>query len=190
MITGASSGIGRALAYWYLNSGSKVALVSKSDLDELNRIAENFPGQALVCLVDLTIDMDVFELKQEVINKFGGVDILINCAGAIYSGDVESLFPQDYDYLMDLNLRSPFLLTLFFKKYLKHSQGCIVNISCTRGNRPEPGMLGYCMTKAGLEMFTQTTAMELAPSGVRVNAVAPCTVNDTNLYLYAMCDDA
>jgi NAD(P)-dependent dehydrogenase (short-subunit alcohol dehydrogenase family) len=141
VITGASSGIGRALAYWYLNSGSKVALVSKSDLDELNRIAENFPGQALVCLVDLTIDMDVFELKQEVINKFGGVDILINCAGAIYSGDVESLFPQDYDYLMDLNLRSPFLLTLFFKKYLKHRKAASSTSAAPEATDPSQACL-------------------------------------------------
>lgn len=63
VITGASSGIGRTLAFWYLNCGSKVVLVSKSDLDELNRIAQSFPGQALVVQMDLTVDMECFELK-------------------------------------------------------------------------------------------------------------------------------
>jgi len=67
---------------------------------------------------------------------------------------------------------------------LKKSKGVIINVSCDKGSRPEPGILGYCMTKAGLEMLTKTTALELAPFGVRVNAVAPCMV-DTNLYRYA-----
>ena len=60
----------------------------------------------------------------------------------------------------------------------------VINVSCIRGSRPEAGMIGYCMTKAGLEMFTKSAAMELAPFGIRVNAVA-ASVTDTNLYRYA-----
>jgi NAD(P)-dependent dehydrogenase (short-subunit alcohol dehydrogenase family) len=115
----------------------------------------------------------------------GGIDILINCAGVIFAGDLESTFPQDYDYLVDVNVRTPWLLTTFFSQCLKRSKGCIVNVSCEKGSRPEPGILGYCMTKAGLEMLTKTSALELAPFGVRVNAVAPCMVDETNLYRYA-----
>lgn len=63
------------------------------------------------------------------------------------------------------------------------SKGCIVNISCALGNRPNAGTIGYCMTKAGLEMLTKTSALELAPMGIRVNAVAPATI-DTNLFRY------
>jgi NAD(P)-dependent dehydrogenase (short-subunit alcohol dehydrogenase family) len=65
------------------------------------------------------------------------------------------------------------------------NKGCIVNVSCEKGSRPEPGILGYCMAKAGMDMFTKTTALEFAPFGVRVNAVAPCMVEGTNLYRYA-----
>ena len=63
------------------------------------------------------------------------------------------------------------------------SKGCIVNISCTQGSRPNAGTIGYCMTKAGLEMLTKSSALELAPLGIRVNAVAPTTI-DTNLFRY------
>jgi len=118
-----------------------------------------------------------------VIEKLGGLDILINAAGLIFDGDVLSTFPQDYDYLMDINLRCAFHLTLIFQKYLSNSRGCIVNVSCSLGTRPNAGTIGYCMTKAGLEMFTKCAALELAPLGIRVNAVSPATI-DTNLYRY------
>lgn len=66
-----------------------------------------------------------------VIEKLGGLDILINCAGLIFDGDLESTFPQDYDYLMDINLRCPFHMSLIFHRYLETSKGCIVNVSCS-----------------------------------------------------------
>ena len=85
---------------------------------------------------------------------------------------------------MDINLRTPFILTQFFQDFLAKRNGCIVNVSCTMGEKAEPGCIGYCMTKAGLNMFTKSAAMELAPFGIRVNGVAP-TFTDTNLYRYA-----
>jgi NAD(P)-dependent dehydrogenase (short-subunit alcohol dehydrogenase family) len=120
-------------------------------------------------------------MKTSIVERFGGVDVLINCAGVIFSGDLETTFPQDYDFLMDINLRTPFLLTQFFMDYLRQREGCIVNVSCDKGSRPDVGILGYCMTKAGLDMLTKSSALELAPLRVRVNAVAPGMV-DTNLY--------
>ena len=134
--------------------------------------------------LDLTNDQDCRKFYEAVIAKFNRVDILINCAGVIFPGDIENTYPQDYDYLMDINLRTPFLLTKFFQPLLQESRGSIVNVSCDRGSRAEPGMLGYCMAKAGLEMFTKTAALELAVFGIRVNAVAPGVI-DTNLYRYS-----
>ena len=96
-------------------------------------------------------------------------------------GDIESTSPQAYDQMMDINLRTPFILQQFFIEFLRDSKGCVVNVSCEKGSRPEPGLLGYCMSKAGLEMLTKATAMELAPFGIRVNAVAP-GFTETNLY--------
>ena len=102
----------------------------------------------------------------------------------MFAGDVETSYPQDFDYLADLNVRAPFVLTQFFLELLQKTKGLVINIGCDKGSRPEPGMIGYCMTKAGLEMLTKASAAELAPLGIRVNCVSPSTV-DTNLYLFA-----
>ena len=80
MITGASSGIGRSLAFWYLNNGAKVALVAR-DLKELDSIGKLFPSQSLVIQCDLTLDIQLFDMKTAIAEKFGRIDILINCAG-------------------------------------------------------------------------------------------------------------
>ena len=80
LITGASSGIGRCLAYWYLNNGAKVALVGR-DLQELDKIGKLFPSQSLVIQADLTLDIQLFDMKTAIAEKFGGIDVLINCAG-------------------------------------------------------------------------------------------------------------
>jgi NAD(P)-dependent dehydrogenase (short-subunit alcohol dehydrogenase family) len=84
---------------------------------------------------------------------------------------------------MDINLRCPFHMTLIFHKYLEMSKGCIINISCSYGARPNAGTIGYNMTKAGLEMLTKCSALELAPLGIRVNAVEASLI-DTNLFRY------
>lgn len=96
--------------------------------------------------------------------------------------------------MLDINLRTPFILTQFFLEELQKGSGsCIVNISCDKGSRPEPGLVAYCMAKAGLEMLTKTTAVELGAVGIRVNAVAPCfiqTTNESNLYRYSGLSEA
>jgi len=182
LITGASSGLGRALAFYYLNNGAQVGLVGR-DIETLTQIGEQFPSQCLVIQCDLGIDLQQYKMALSVIEKLGGLDILINAAGLIFDGDILSTFPQDYDYLIDINLRCAFHMTLIFHKYLEMSRGCIINVSCTLGSRPQAGTIGYCMTKAGLEMLTKCSALELAPLGIRVNAVSPATI-DTNLYRY------
>lgn len=105
--------------------------------------------------------------------KFGRLDILVNCAGVIFAGSTSTTYPQDWDYLTDIHIRTPFLLTNLFIEFLKQSRGVVINVSCDKGSRPDPGIMGYSMCKAGVEMFTKSTALELAPFGIRVNAVSP-----------------
>lgn len=112
------------------------------------------------------------------------LDAIIYAAGAIFDGDAENTYPQDYDYIVDLNLRSIFHITSLLASFLEKTNGCIVNVSSSFGNRPQAGSMSYCMSKAGLEMLTKCCALELAPSGIRVNAVAPGST-DTNLLRYA-----
>ena len=170
MITGASSGIGRACAFWLLNQGARVALVGR-DKSVLDEIGEQFPHQAVSVQCDFAIDLNQYDLVTSVVEALGGLDILINAAGLIFENDLETTYPQDHDYLIDLNLRAVFHITSMCSTFLARSKGCVVNFSAEWGNRPQQGMVSYCMTKAGVEMLTKCLALELAP--VRVNAVAP-----------------
>lgn len=92
LITGSSSGIGKSLAFFYLNHGARVALVGR-DRDALTEIASQFPSQAIVIHCDLSEDKQQWEMATGVVEKFGGLDILVNCAGVIFEGDVENTFP-------------------------------------------------------------------------------------------------
>lgn len=110
--------------------------------------------------------------------------MLIQCAGVIFAGDLDNTFPQDHDYLMDVNLRSSFVLLNFFQDMLIAGRGIVINMSCIKATRPQPGLISYCMSKAGLEMLTKSAALELARFGVRVNCVSASYLN-TNLYRQA-----
>ena len=109
------------------------------------------------------------------------LDILINCIGMIAAGDMSTTDPFMHDALMDVNLRTPFMLINFFQDMLIQGKGCVVNVSGLKGSKPQPGMISYCMSKAGVEMLTKSAALELARFGVRVNCVSPSFVN-TNFY--------
>ena len=182
IITGASSGIGKACAYYFLNSGAKVVLCGR-DLETLKKIGSKFPDQGAAIKVDLSGDLQLFDFKTSVIELLGGIDIIINCAGVMFDGDLEKTFPQDYDFTVDVNLRSVFALLLHFRQYLAKGAS-IVNVSCLSGTRPQCGMTSYCISKAGLEMLTKFASAEFAEAGIRVNAVTSCPV-DTNCHRYS-----
>lgn len=187
LVTGASSGIGRAVATWFLNEGAYVALIGR-DLDSLNELGKQFPSQALAVQCDLCMDISQHDMCSAVLKYLGGrkneIDILINCAGVIFDGDVENTYPQDHDFIVDINLRTAFNLTNLLIPFIEKAKGCIVNVSSCFGSRAQAGTVSYCMSKAGVEMLTKCCALELAPNGVRVNAVAPGTT-DTNFLRYA-----
>ena len=181
IITGASSGIGKACAYYFLNAGAKVVLTGR-DIAALKKIGEKFPEQGAAIKADLSQDLQLYDFKTSAIEILGGVDIMINCAGVLFDGDVEKTFPQDYDFTVDVNLRSIFAMLIYFKQYLSKGAS-IINLSCLYGSKPQAGLVSYCMSKAGLEMLTKFAAAEFAESGVRVNGVSSCPV-DTNCQRY------
>jgi 3-oxoacyl-[acyl-carrier protein] reductase len=182
VITGASSGIGKACALYFLNSGAKVVLCGR-DIESMKKIGCKFPDQVAAVCLDLSNDMQLFDFKSSVVEFLGKIDVFVNCAGVMFDGDLEKTFPQDYDYSFDVNLRSIFSLLLHFRKYF--NTGCsIVNVSCLNGTRPASGMISYCMTKSGLEMLTKFASAEFAEFGIRVNAVTSGAV-DTNCQRYA-----
>lgn len=178
LITGASSGIGKACAYKFAAEGAKVVLVARS-ADVLGEIAaeiESQGGTAKPISADVTKSADIEQVTEKVINTFGGIDVLINAAGIIATGTLESTSLDDWDYMMNLNVRAPFYLTQCFLPSLIERKGNIVNVSSVTGIRAFPGVLSYCVSKAGVSQMTSCAALELAGKGVRMNAVCPGVV--------------
>jgi NAD(P)-dependent dehydrogenase (short-subunit alcohol dehydrogenase family) len=130
---------------------------------------------------DLTADGFRHELVQAAVERLGGLDVLVNAAGILQSGDWRGTTLADWDRMLDINLRSLFALSQLAIPHLIESRGAIVNVSSVTGPRAFPNVLAYCVSKAGLDQLTRCLALELAPHGVRVNAVNPGVVR-TNLH--------
>ena len=121
----------------------------------------------------MTVEADAERAVRDTVAAFGGIDILVNAAGIIKNGTIESTSPEDWDYLMNVNVRAPFCLTQQAMPYLIERKGNVVNVSSVNGLRAFPGVLAYCVSKAALDQLTRCVALEMAPKGVRVNSVNP-----------------
>jgi len=175
IITGASSGIGRATALKFAAEGCKVAAVARTTvkLDEVVAEAAPLGGEIRPITADVTSTADVARVIEETVSAFGGIDILVNAAGILKSGSIESTSLEDWDRMMSINIRAPFLLTQKTMPYLIARKGNVVNVSSVNGIRAFPNVLAYCASKAALDQLTHCVALEVADKGVRVNAVNP-----------------
>ncbi|KAB7495146.1 putative oxidoreductase [Armadillidium nasatum] len=178
LITGASSGIGKACAEAFAQEGSKLAITGRnvSALEETksNCLSSGLgPNDVLLIEADLSKDEDSKKVVDETIQKFGKLDVLVNSAGVIVNGSVQSITMEDYDRQMLINVRSPLLMTKLCLPHLLKTKGNIVNISSVTGLRAFPGVVAYNMSKAAVDQLTRTLALEVASDGVRVNAVNP-----------------
>ncbi len=183
LITGASSGIGRATAILFCERSSKVVAVGRNK-DELNKLHEqtkSMKGLIKPYLADVTEPDQIEKLVSETIEDFGKLDVLINAAGIISNGSIENTSLDEWDKVMNINLRAVFLLMQKCVPHLEKTKGNIVNVSSVAGTRSFPNVLAYCVSKAGLDQLTRCAALELAPKGIRVNAVNPGVVV-TNLH--------
>jgi len=175
IVTGATSGIGKETAYCFSNEKAKLMLVAR-DKKKLENIAAEIKdngGDAEIFPADITDQNKMKECVNNTVNIYGGIDILVNAAGIIANGTIENTKMEDWDYMMDINLRAVFNLTQLVLPSLIERKGNIVNVSSVTGLRAFPGVLAYCVSKAGLDQFTRCIALELASKGVRVNAVNP-----------------
>ncbi len=191
IVTGASSGIGQATAEKFAEAGVKVVLVARSS-KKLTAVAQTIiqnGGQALLIPADLTKPAEIEKVVANSVAEFGRLDILINAAGIIGSGTVETTTLTDWDQMFNINLRAPFYLMQQAMPYLVATQGNVVNVSSVTGPRAFPGILAYCASKAGLDHLTRSAALEMAPKGVRINAVNPGVVI-TNLHRESGMDPA
>lgn len=178
IITGASSGIGQAAAFYFLNCGANVLLAGR-DKETLTKCFKKFKN-ARIALFEMGKDMNLYDFKTTVVEILGKVDILINCVGIKLDGDVEKTFPQDFDYTININLRSVFLLLKLLEKYFVEGAS-IINMSCLYGTKPMVGVISYAMSKAGLETLTRYAAADFASLGIRINAITACPVETNSL---------
>uniref|UniRef100_A0A8C3AHX5 Zgc:101858 n=1 Tax=Cyclopterus lumpus TaxID=8103 RepID=A0A8C3AHX5_CYCLU len=167
LITGASSGIGAGTSVLFAKLGALLALNGR-DVDNLKQVAKRCTdsGAAEPLLVpgDLTDEDTVRKTVEQTVAHFGRLDVLINNAGILAMGSIETTDLAQYDRIMNINVRTVYHLTQLCVPHLIKTKGSIVNF---------PGVLAYCMSKSAIDHFTRCTALELAPKQVRVNSVRP-----------------
>jgi len=179
LVTGSSSGIGAATAILFSKLGASLSLTGRN-LEALENVAKKLQtdqgNQYLITKGDLSNPDDVKTIVDRTIEKFGKLDILVNNAGVIEFGSIKDTSLEQYDRVMDINVRAIYHLTHLCVPHLIKSKGSIVNVSSVNGIRSFPNVLAYCMSKSAVDQFTRCTALELAGDGVRVNSVNPGVV--------------
>ena len=168
-VTGASSGIGKACAMRFREEGASVFAVAR----RVERLQGTFEDYA-AC--DVRDDGQVRSAVEACVEALGRIDLLINAAGVIGTGGVLDTPPQEWARLYESNVDSVYHVTRHVAPHLIENGGAIVNVSSVTSLRPYGNLLGYCSSKAAVDMFTQCVALELAPHNVRVNAVNPGVV--------------
>jgi NAD(P)-dependent dehydrogenase (short-subunit alcohol dehydrogenase family) len=179
LVTGASSGIGRACALALGAEGARVVAAGrrKDRLGEVVKQIEASGGTALAVSGDVRDPAVGAAWVRTASERWGGLDHLVNAAGVIGPGiPIASLEPEEWDRVMDSNLRQVYLVMRAATAELIRKKGSVVSISSVAGLRPYAGLSAYCVSKAGVDMLTRCVALDLAPHGVRVNAVNPGVV--------------
>lgn len=178
LVTGATSGIGRATALRFAQAGARVAAAGRDEarLAEVIEEIRSGGGEALAIIADVTGEGAAERTVTETVERYGALDVLVNAAGHLSHGTIETTLLADWDKMLNVNLRAVFQLMQQAVPFLEERRGNIVNVSSVTGLRAFPGVLAYCVSKAGLDQLTRCSALELAPRGVRVNAVNPGVV--------------
>lgn len=177
IVTGASRGIGRAIAIALAAEGAKVVVNyarSEGAAKEVVKVITDQGGEAIAVQGDVSDAEQVQNLIKETRNQYGSIDVLVNNAGITRDTLLLRMKPEDWQAVIDLNLTGVFLCTQAVSKImLKQRQGRIINIASVAGQMGNPGQANYSAAKAGVIGLTKTVAKELASRNVTVNAVAP-----------------
>jgi NAD(P)-dependent dehydrogenase (short-subunit alcohol dehydrogenase family) len=180
IVTGASSGIGRAAAEMLVERGASVAIFARS-AGKLKSLARKHEGRMLAVPGDVSDAESIERLFAQTESRFGPCDILINDAGTHITKRIEKMTERDWDRIFAVNVRGAFLTTRrAVKSMISRRTGTIVNVSSISGViGPEkfPGTSAYCASKAALIEFTEAASAELKEHGIRVNCVSPGSVD-------------
>lgn len=181
LITGASSGIGRAIAVELGRAGASVVVnyIGKPDpAQELVQEIEGEHGIALALEADVSIPDQVSRMMSQAISRFGRIDVLVNNAGIEKESPFLEKPESEWDRVIGVNLKGPFLCSqAAAREMAKRKKGTIINISSVHEDLPFPGYTAYCAAKGGLRMLCRDLALELAPHGINVINVAPGAIN-------------
>ncbi|HET7272816.1 MAG TPA: SDR family oxidoreductase [Rubrobacter sp.] len=176
LVTGASSGLGRATAISLAIAGADVALAARSaeELESAREEASNAGGRALALPVDLAREDEATRAVGQTVEAFGRIDVLVNAAGTDSPGTVEELDVEGWDRTLSVNLRAPFLLSkAAFPRMREAGGGTIVNISSVAGKKGWANASAYCASKFGLTGFTEALADEGREHGIRAIIMYP-----------------
>ncbi|GAA3788448.1 MULTISPECIES: SDR family NAD(P)-dependent oxidoreductase [Amycolatopsis] len=170
-VTGSGAGIGKAIAKLFTDRGARV-VVSDIDADAAKRAADEI-GAAGVANCDVTDEAQVQAAVQQAVDLLGGLDVLVNNAGIEISSPLLQQSTESFDKIYAVNVRGPFVAMKAATPHLVASKGNVVNIASIAGIGGSPLLGSYCATKAALIQLTRVAAVEMRPTGVRVNAVCP-----------------
>jgi len=176
IVTGSSSGIGRAISIYLAKAGASVALAARrvEKLEEVANEIEKIGQKALPIQVDVTVRQDIQKMVAETIKQFGKIDILVNNAGVLDFKNFLEIDDENWNKILSVNLRG-YLWTAqaVAKEMISKKQGKIVNIASVAGISAFPQITMYNISKAAVIMLTKSMALELGPLGINVNAIAP-----------------
>lgn len=178
IVTGGSGGIGEAICQRLAQDGAKIVVNYRSHPEEAEKTkarVENAGSQGYIVQADLSKTEQINNLVQESINYFGRIDVLVNNAGLEKRADFWEVTEEDYNLVLDVNLKAVFFATQAVVKHFRdtNNPGRIINISSVHEELPFPHFTSYCASKGGVKMITRNLAVELGPMGITINNVAP-----------------
>ncbi len=182
-VTGSTLGIGRATALQFAQLGADVVIHGLNERDAAEELAKEIEGlgrKACIVLGDISSSQEVDRMVAEIKSTFGRLSVLVNCAGGSpQKSKIDDMSEESWSRVIDINLKSMFLITKAVLPMLRQSEGAnIINFSSgVVASGGVPGGSAYTAAKGGVEAYTRACAKELAPEGIRVNAVSPGLVD-------------
>lgn len=183
IVTGAAQGIGFAVAKRFVSDGAKVVI---ADIDDAKgeEVVEDLQtiGEAMYIHCNVAERLDVRNMVAETLNGYGDIDILVNNAGIVIGSDFLELEEADFDRVLSTNLKGAFLCSQAVARHMVEKiegggePGCIINMSSVNSVLAIPNQIPYCVSKGGVSQLTKSTALALAPHGIRVNAIGPGSI--------------